>query len=413
MASTPPAIVPEPGANGLTLFSAPHRLFFAAGMVQVLLTILFWAAELAMRLAEYPGRLVIASSDVHAWLMVYGVFPFFIFGFLFTVYPRWMAQEAIGRTSYTRAALLLIAGLTFIYAGWWLGRATLLTGLAIFLAGWLSALTTLFGVYRRARTHSVHEPLLNAALIAGAFGIASFMVGVVSGDRFWLALAREAGLWLFLVPVVFLVSHRMIPFFSQSVIMNYLMQRPGWAPPLMLVCAAGHALLELSGLPQWRFLVDAPLAVAALHLSYLWQFRASFHARLLAMLHIAFLWLGVAMSLFALQSIAWLITGSDWLGRAPVHALGIGFLAGMIVAMASRVTLGHSGRSLLADRMTWLALLGVNGVALLRVAAELVPAGAAAVLNLSAALAWLAVLGAWVVHYLPIYFRPRLDGRPG
>ena len=153
--------------------------------------------------------------------------------------------------------------------------------------------------------------------------------------------------------------------------------------------------------------------MAALHLSYLWQFRASFHARLLAMLHIAFLWLGVAMSLFALQSIAWLITGSDWLSRAPVHALGIGFLAGMIVTMASRVTLGHSGRSLLADRMTWLALLGVNGVALLRVAAELVPAGAAAVLNLSAALAWLAVLGAWVVHYLPIYFRPRLDGRPG
>ena len=130
------------------------------------------------------------------------------------------------------------------------------------------------------------------------------------------------------------------------------------------------------------------------------------------MLHIAFLWLGVAMSLFALQSIAWLITGSDWLGRAPVHALGIGFLAGMIVAMASRVTLGHSGRSLLADRMTWLALLGVNGVALLRVAAELVPAGAAAVLNLSAALAcWRC--SARGLHYLPIYFRPRLDGRPG
>ena len=59
MASTPPAIVPEPGANGLTLFSAPHRLFFAAGMVQVLLTILFWTAELAMR----PGGTTRAVSS--------------------------------------------------------------------------------------------------------------------------------------------------------------------------------------------------------------------------------------------------------------------------------------------------------------------------------------------------------------
>ncbi len=395
------------------MLSAPHRLFFAAGMVQVLLTMLFWTIELAMRLADIPSRLVIVSSDVHAWLMVYGIFPFFIFGFLFTVYPRWMAQEAVARAGYTRAAGLLVAGLVTIYAGWWLGHATLVTGLGIFLAGWLSALITLLGVYRRARTHGVHEPLLNAALAAGAAGIALFMVAVVTGERMAFILARELGVWLFLVPVVFLVSHRMIPFFSQSVIMNYLMQRPGWAPPLMLVCAAGHALLELGGFPQWRFLADVPLAVAALHLSYLWQFRASFHSRLLAMLHIAFLWLGLAMALFALQSLAWLITGHDWLGRAPLHALGIGFLAGMIVAMASRVTLGHSGRSLLADRMTWLALLGVNAVAVLRVAAELVPSGAAAVLNLAAALAWLAVLGAWVGHYLPIYFRPRLDGRPG
>ncbi len=413
MASTPPGIIPESGTTGATVFSAPHRLFFATGMLQVVLTMLLWSAELALRLADIPGRFVIAAFDVHAWLMVYGIFPFFIFGFLFTVYPRWMAQEPVARASYARAALLLGAGLVIVYAGWWLGRAVLVTGLGLFLAGWLSALITLLAVYRRARTHGVHEPLLNAALAAGAAGIAIFIAAVITGERLAFMLAREIGLWLFLVPVVFLVSHRMIPFFSQSVIMNYLMQRPGWAPPLMLVCAAGHALLELTGLPQWRFLVDAPLALAALHLSYLWQFRASFHARLLAMLHIAFLWLGLAMSLFALQSIAWLITGHDWLGRAPVHALGIGFLTGMIVAMASRVTLGHSGRSLLADRMTWLALLGVNGVAVLRVAAELAPAGAAAVLNLCAALAWLAILGAWVVHYLPIYFRPRLDGRPG
>ena len=219
-------------------------------------------------------------------------------------------------------------------------------------------------------------------------------------------------MWLFLVPVVFLVSHRMIPFFSHSVLMHYLMVRPSWGPSLMLCCVSAHVVLELSGLPQWRFLADLPLAIAALHHSWVWQFRRSFHARLLAMLHIAFLWLGIAMTLYALQSLIVLATGVDVLGRAPLHALGIGFFTGMIVAMASRVTLGHSGRTLHADRLTWLTLLGINVSALLRIAGELLPA-AGAWLHLLAGAVWLVALGAWAGHYLPIYLRPRLDGKLG
>src|SRR3990172_5186886 len=126
MASSPIENIPEPGAGGLPLFSASHRLFFAVGMIQVVLLMLLWSAELSMRLADFPDRLVIAASDVHAWLMVYGIFPFFIFGFLFTVYPRWMAQEPVGRAGYTRATLLLGAGLVIIYAGLWTSRLVLL-----------------------------------------------------------------------------------------------------------------------------------------------------------------------------------------------------------------------------------------------------------------------------------------------
>jgi uncharacterized protein involved in response to NO len=170
--------------------------------------------------------------------------------------------------------------------------------------------------------------------------------------------------------------------------------------------------LELAGLSAWRFVADLPLAVAALHLSYVWQFRASFHSRLLAMLHIAFLWLGLSMTLYSVQSLLLLATGTDWIGRAPLHALGIGFLASMVVAMASRVTLGHSGRSFVADRVTWAVLLGVNLTAVLRIVAEFIPA-AAAWLNLAAALLWLAAFALWGWHYLPMYLRPRLDARPG
>jgi uncharacterized protein involved in response to NO len=396
------------------LTAAPHRMLFLGGALQLLAALVWWLVELGARvgLVVLPLALTVPPVWAHGFLMLYGIFPFFIFGFLFTVYPRWMGGPVIATRAYTTAFLLLAGGLLLFYAGLYAGHGVLAAALLLMLAGWGSALASLYRVYARARTRGSHERQLNAALAGGLVGIALFLVAVLTGAPLWFVLARETGLWLFLVPVVFLVAHRMVPVFSHSILVDYMMRRPDWAPPLMLIGAALHALLELVGLPQWRFLADLPLAVAALHLTWLWQFRRSFHARLLAMLHIAFLWLGIAMTLYAAQSLVLLATGTDYFGRAPLHALGIGFFAGMVVAMASRVTLGHSGRALLADTLTWTALLGVNLTAAARVAAEFVPP-AHGWLNLVAALAWLAFLLPWVARYAPLYLRPRADGQPG
>lgn len=398
---------------GNQVFAAPHRPLFALGLVQSLLVMGLWVIELAGRLQLVPAPpLAIPALRAHAFLMIYGIFPLFIFGFLFTVYPRWMHAPPVGRTQFVATSALLGAGYLLLYPGFYGIGPLLVIAPGLILAGWAWALVTLLRVYARARQRGQHERLLNLALACGLAGVAAFLGAVMTGQAWWYDVSREFGLWLFLVPAVFLVAHRMIPFFSQSVLMNYMMVRPAWAPPLMLVCVAGHAALDLGGLAAWRFLADLPLAVAALHLSWVWQFRRSFHARLLAMLHIAFLWLGIAMLLFTLQSLIVLMTGGDVIGRAPLHALGIGFFTGMIVAMASRVMLGHSGRGLTADTLTWATLAGVNLAALLRIGGEWRPA-AGAWLNLFAGLVWLASLLPWALHYLPMTTRPRVDGKPG
>lgn len=388
-------------------------MLFLAGAVQILLTLIWWSVELAARATGFlPFATALPATWRHAFLMVYGVFPFFIFGFLFTVYPRWLRGAAIARPAYIPVFALLFGGILLFTTGLFWDNRIVVLALVLFLAGWAGALACLLRVYARAPERGPHERLLNLALAAGLLGIAIFLAAVLSGSARLFALARELGLWLFLVPVVFLVSHRMIPFFSQSALLNYIIVRPAWGPSFMAVCVSAHAGFELSGLPQWRFLADLPLAVTALHHSYVWQFRRSFHARLLAMLHMAFLWLGIAMSLYAAQSLVLLFTGTDFLGRAPLHALGIGFLTSMVVAMASRVTLGHSGRALSADTLTWAVLLGVNASALLRIAGEfLLPV--ASWINLLSALVWLAALLPWVLRYLPMYLRPRAHPPPG
>jgi uncharacterized protein involved in response to NO len=389
-------------------------MMFFPGAMQAVLIMLLWLAELWGRAGWWaPLPTVIPSTWAHAFLMLYGLFPFFIFGFLLTVYPRWMGGSIVPRAQVVGAFVFLAAGMILFYAGLFTSRIVLAAALALQLVGWGVTLHALLAVFLQSPKRGPHERLLNLALAAGMLGIACFLVGVLSHAPMAFLLARELGLWLFLVPVVFLVAHRMIPFFSQSALINYIMVRPAWGPPVMLLCAVGHVLLELTGQTAWRFLADAPLALAALHHSWVWQFRRSFHARLLAMLHIAFLWLGVGMTLYTVQSLALLVTGADYFGRAPLHALGIGFFTGMVIAMASRVTLGHSGRALEANDLTWYVLFGVNIAAMLRIVAEFVPGTAGGTLNVLAAATWLVSFLLWGWLYAPLYLRPRLDRKPG
>jgi uncharacterized protein involved in response to NO len=291
-------------------------------------------------------------------------------------------------------------------------RLVLAAGLLLHLAAWLGVIVTIAGVYRRSPKRGAHELLLCVALVLGALCVTAFIYGVVSGDARAFESAREIGLWGFLTPVLLTVSHRMIPFFTHVVVPFTTMPRPAWSLAVFAGGSVLHGVFEFAGLPAARLVVDAVLARVALYHTVLWGFRRSFAARLLAMLHIAFLWFGIGMALYAAQA-AFTLAGDDVLGRAPLHALGIGFVTSTLIAMATRVTLGHSGQALAVKAPTWYLFLGVSAVALTRVAAELAPAGAYQTLNLLAAAGWLICTVPWFVRYAPIYWRPRVDRRPG
>ncbi|HEX9626986.1 MAG TPA: NnrS family protein [Acidiferrobacterales bacterium] len=394
--------------------AAPHRLMFLAGVFQVLATIAWWSLELIGRAAGTPllPAAPVPATWAHGFLMVYGVFSFFILGFLMTVYPRWMGGPPITRNHYIPAFVLMSAGVVIFYAGLLSMRPVLLAGIGLWLAGWLTAVTSLLLAFRRGGRHGSHEVLINLALIAAAVGMVSQLFGLLTGRAFFQVLGTDIGLWLYLAPIVFLVSHRMIPFFSQSALVNYDMLRPAWSPVAVTAGLAAHLVLDSAGLDRWLFLVDLPVTLIALHHSHVWGLRRSFEVRLLAMLHIAFLWFGVAMLLYAAHSLALWSGAATALGRAPLHALSLGFVTAMVIAMVSRVTLGHSGQALSADTLTWWVFLGIYAATVLRIAAELLP-GVAATLQLASALAWLAAFLPWALRYAPLYLRPRRDGQPG
>jgi uncharacterized protein involved in response to NO len=284
------------------------------------------------------------------------------------------------------------------------------------LAGWAVALYALLRVLLDTRHPDKRHPkVVFAALALGWCGLASWLVWLLGdNDAAYLRFATQSGLWLFLLPVFASVAHRMFPFFTSSALPNHPVPRPFWPLPVMLAASLLHCLLALAGASAWFWLSDAPLAIAALHLSYTWGLHRSLRIPLLAVLHIGFAWLGIAMLLYAVQSLlSYLGDGTTqvW-GLAPLHALTIGCFATLLIGMGTRVTLGHSGMPMKVDTPIMLMFAGIQLAALLRVLADMLPQ-AGYWLYVAAAAIWLGCFIPWVLRYLPIYLRPRADGRAG
>jgi len=397
--------------------AAPHRVMFFGGAVQSVAAMLWWLFELSTRYL-FPGHIVawpLFPAAIHAWLLLYSMLPFFIFGFLMTTFPRWMNGTEIPVQRYLPAFLLMLLGAGLFYAGLFLGRTLIVMASVSALAGWATALYALLRVLLDTRHPDKRHPaVLFSALCLGWIGLGSFLLWLLTDEHRYLQFFLRAGLWWFVLPVFASVAHRMIPFFTGSALSRQDVPRPYWPWATILVASAAHGLLELFNVPAWLWLCDIPLAACALYLSYLWGLRSSLRVPLLAVLHVGFAWMGVAVLLFAAQSL-WLWahggTGFIW-GLAPLHALTIGCFATLMIGMGTRVTLGHSGLPFIIDTPVKLMFIGIQLVAVLRVLADMLPLDPAG-FYLAAVLLWLLCFLPWVWRYLPAYWRPRADGQPG
>jgi len=237
---------------------------------------------------------------------------------------------------------------------------------------------------------------------------------VWAGSDFVLHFAVRAALWGFLLPVFFAVCHRMIPFFSQGVVPGYVAWRPTWVLVAVVGLAWLRLLLGTAGSLQALPVVDAVLFALTALCALRWTSLRARGNALLWTLYAGFAWLPVAMLLQTVRDASFLVSGEWALGRAPIHALGMGFFGGMLIAMVTRVTQGHSGRPLVMDRASLLCFAGVQAAAVARVGSEIAHSPAAIQWLLLGSLAlWLASTAAWSVRNGPIYLVPRTDGKPG
>ncbi len=371
--------------------SQPHQPFFLMGMLNALLFMVLF-------IPAFRGIIRVDAKFLHAYSMIFLVFTNFFFGFLYTTFPRFSGTAPIEPKKYLTTALLqLLATLSFL-AGIW--QPILWYGAVLFVAGAFAlTLKEFYRIYRACTLPKKDQYWFIVGLGIGAMANILFALALVPcrcEPNIFYQMGVDFGIYLYLIFIAFVVTFRMVPFFSHVM---------GWERNEKLHIAVFTLFLFhsfLHGLyPKALFLVDL---LAALLIAYELRKIALPRSKepLLWILHLALYWLPFGLFWGAIAEFFESFFG--WYDFAlPLHLLALGFLTTLLIGFGTRVTLGHSGNVLYVDRggvlifyFTQVVVLGRILFSLAASFGKISPA-----FDISATL-WILLIVAWLWKYFEV-----------
>ncbi|WP_427979638.1 NnrS family protein [Agarivorans sp.] len=389
--------------NTPPLLRLAFRPFFLLGSIYAVLAILIWLYAFQH---GQPSQLQVPALWWHVHEMLFGFAMAIVVGFLLTAVQNWTGIA--GTRGLYLAALVLL---------WLLPRVLFWTNTPLWLISSIEALFLLAAAY--ALSHRVLRTKRYKNLIFGGFlllaTVANFAsYATIKGMPPFPSIAVwQAMLWWF-VMLISIMGGRVIPFFSAR-----RLNHPKAEPLLWLDGIANTTLLLLfilSFFPLTDHLLSTSIVLLAA-LSQLvrwlrWRPWLSLKEPLLWSLQLAYGCIPLALLIKGLAMLG--LTGNAvWVSHQMIHILAIGVIAGLILAMIVRVSLGHTGREVYAGPSMWSAFAAIMLAALLRGAAvALWPQHLLLLVNLSGAL-WVAAFGLFVIKFSPLLLSPRADGHPG
>lgn len=224
-------------------------------------------------------------------------------------------------------------------------------------------------------------------------------------------LAFDAGL-LAVAAMISLIAGRITPAFTRNWLRGHERDENVRDSRLLEALNVGAALLAallmLAGAAQMAASLCLVAAVAAMLRLLGWNGQRILVEPLLWILHLAWLWLTVALLLAGLAGFGFSVPGTLWW-----HVLGTGAIGSILMGVMTRVALGHTGRPLQLPRGAVLIYVLISLAAMARIAAVLLPGSWWLPLLMLSGMAWMLAWGGYLYLFGPILLAPRPDGRPG
>jgi uncharacterized protein involved in response to NO len=368
-----------------------------------LLAALFAAFAVPVWVARYLGWItVLPQIDLnwHMHEMVFGMVIAVIIGFLFTAAKNW-TELWTPRNEY----LIVLVGL------WMAGRVAMLFAPPM----WAAMIDALFipcaawPLFRVLQKSGNKRNLFLIGLL-GLLTLANLLYHAAILGRFSLAPMQLVQTAILIIVVIeSVIGTRVIPMFTRN-------GAPGVQPIVHL--RRDQITLALLVAASLAWVIDLPVNISA-SLAVLaasaivfrliaWKAHCTLSYPLLWILHLSTAWIPIGFYLLALAECN-LVTIS-----AAFHALTVGSMAGLILGMMTRTSLGHTGRKLIARRVDIAMFVLIQLGAVTRALAALTTN---AVLHqygiIIAGICWAAAFLVFVISYAPYLFRARIDGKEG
>ncbi|HBH7892113.1 TPA: NnrS family protein [Vibrio vulnificus] len=373
------------------------RPFFLLGSVYAIIAIAVWVWIFQ---TGQPTQLQVPGLWWHVHEMLFGFAMAIVAGFLLTAVQNW---TGINGTKHYRLALLV--------ALWLLPRILLWTPVPLWLTSSIEALflaLVAFEIGSRVVQAKGWRNLFFVPLFLLAIGANFASYATIKGmPPFTSSAVWQAMLWWFTL-LLSVMGARVIPFFTARRF-NFEKANPivwlDWAANLPLVM-----LFLLSFFPVTMAQLGQPLMVIAggaqLVRFIRWKPWLTLSEPLVWSLHAAYLCLPLSLLLRGLLD-------HPFASHNLIHLFAIGALAGLILAMIARVTMGHTGRMIYQGPNMSLAFGALFLAALVRSFGVIfAPAQLFIWIDISAAL-WVFAFTLFVWKFGYMLVTPRADGHPG
>jgi len=379
--------------------SYAFRPFFLLNAIFALVIVILWVMVLQ---GHGPTTLPANTMLWHGHEMLVGFAMATVAGFILTAVATWTGRPAVNGLQLALLVLAWVAGrFVMILAGLMPAWLVAALDMAFPLLLCVLAAREIVGAGNRRNYPIVGITALLAILnLLYHLGAMQLLPGA---DRLAINLLIHTILLLITV-----IAGRVVPNFTA----NWLRARGATRLPannvlvdrltILLTLAVGIAA---STAPTSSVTGTLAFAAAVLHTIRLsrWCGLATSDEPLLFVLHIAYSWLPIGYGLMGCVIFNWIFAPT-----AALHALTMGAIGSMILAMTTRVPLGHTGRPLTASRLTVVAYVMLTLAVLLRVLGPLIFSDYLAIVEWSAT-GWVFTFAIFAWVYWPVLTRPPED----
>lgn len=345
--------------------SQPHQPFFTSG-------ILFLILFMSLFVSVYSNFLVLDNSVLtyHAYTMVFVIFIQFFLGFLFVVFPRFLIQAEIRIQEYMKQFLLyFFASLGIFLSLIFYSKVTFIFQILMLIAQIMS-FKLLYSIHKKSIVKVKEDT--KWVLISLFSGLVFHSLFIISSLNFPYAyelsrFAIDGGFYLFLFMVIFVISQRMIPFFTTAKAPNYVANKSVNLLTIIFSLLAFKVILLAFDNAKLNLLADIPLFIMITRELIKWKLPFFKSPAIMWVLFLGLYWIPVAFFVSIIEGLMAFYDPSIIFEKAVIHTMALGYFLTVLIGFGTRVILGHSGTTPHASNFAIFIFIVVQFIALLRI----------------------------------------------